>query len=114
MLKMTRVYFEVLQLSSHHFYIKLSKCSFCQDKIEYLGHIVTATSVQVDPQKLEAMVHWLVLHTLKQLRGLLSLTGYYRRFIAGYASIIAPLTDLLRRDAFFWSSEADLAFGKLK
>ena len=58
-------------LSSHNFYIKLSKCSFCQDKIEYLGHIVMVASVQADPQKLEAMVHWLVPLTLKQLRGFL-------------------------------------------
>ena len=36
-------------LSSHHFYIKLSKCSFCQDKIEYLSHIVTTAGVQADP-----------------------------------------------------------------
>ena len=51
-------------LSSHNFYIKLSKCSFCQDKIEYLGYIVTVVGVQADPQILEAMVHWPVPLTL--------------------------------------------------
>ena len=101
-------------LSSQNFYIKLSKCSFCQDKIEYLGHIVTVTGVQVDPQILEAMVHWPVPLALKQLRGFLGLPGYYWRFIAGYASIVALLTDLLCHDAFFWSSKADLAVVKLK
>ena len=60
------------------------------------------------------MVHWPVPSNLKQLRGFLGLTGYYRHFIAGFASIAAPLTDLLRRDAFLWGPKADLAFAKLK
>ena len=101
-------------LSSNRFYVKLSKCFFCQGQIEYLGYIVTAAGVQADPQKLEAMVHWPVPSNLKQLRGFLGLTGYYRRFIAGFASIVAPLTDLLRRDAFLWGPKAELAFAKLK
>ena len=101
-------------LSSNHFYVKLSKCFFCQGQIEYLGHIVTATGVQADPQKLEAMVHWPVPSNLKQLRGFLGLTGYYRLFIAGFAFIAAPLTVLLRREAFLWGPKAELAFAKLK
>ena len=54
-------------LSSNHFYLKLSKCFFCQGQIEYLGHIVTAAGVQANPQKLEAMVHRPVPSNLKQL-----------------------------------------------
>ena len=101
-------------LSSNHFYVKLSKCFFCQGRIEYLGHIVTAAGVQADPQKLEAMVHWPVPSTLKQLHGFLGLMGYYRRFIAGFASIAAPLTDLLHYDAFLWGPKAEHAFVRLK
>ena len=75
---------------------------------------MTAASVQADPQKLEDMVHWPIPSNLKQLRGFLGLMGYYRRFIAGFASIAAPLTDLLRRDAFLWGPKVELAFAKLK
>ena len=65
------------KLSSHNFYVKLSKCLIFQGQIEYLGHIVTATGVHADPRKLEAMVHWSVPCTLKQLHVFLGLTGYY-------------------------------------
>jgi hypothetical protein len=94
--------------------VKLSKCLFCQESIEYLGHIVSAQGVHADPSKLEAMVKWPIPTTVKQLRGFLGLTGYYRRFIANYASIAAPLTNLLRRDSFSWSPAASAAFEALK
>ena len=101
-------------LHTNHFFVKLSKCFFCQDNIEYLGHIVSSSGVKADPHKLVVMSNWPTPSTTKQLRGFLGLTGYYRRFIKGYASIAAPLTDLLRKDCFHWSSAADTAFAALK
>ncbi|MCI74155.1 reverse transcriptase, partial [Trifolium medium] len=60
------------------------------------------------------MVKWPIPTTVKQLRSFLGLTGYYHRFIANYASIAAPLTDLLRHEAFVWSDFAASAFTALK
>ncbi|RVW39894.1 Retrovirus-related Pol polyprotein from transposon 297 [Vitis vinifera] len=96
------------------FYVKLSKCHFCQETIEYLGHIVSTGGVRPDQQKLDAMMKWPIPRTLKHLRGFLDLTGYCRRFIHGYASIAALLMDLLRKDAFNWTPEVTMAFDALK
>ncbi|KAL9425761.1 hypothetical protein AB3S75_032681 [Citrus x aurantiifolia] len=68
----------LLCLQFHQFFVKLSKCLFFQEAIDYLGHIISASGVRADPQKIEAMVHWPPPQTTKQFRGFLGLTGYYR------------------------------------
>lgn len=84
------------------------------ESIEYLGHIVSAKGVHADPSKLVAMEKWPIPVSVKQLRGFLGLTCFYRRFIAHYASIAAPLIDLLHHNSFCWSEEATTAFLALK
>lgn len=96
------------------FFLKGSKCLFGQRQLEYLGHIVSGKGVQPDPSKIKAMVEWPTPSCLKSLRGFLGLIGFYRRFIKGYATIASPLTALLRKDCFQWSSEAQMAFESLK
>ena len=105
----------VLQcLADTQLFAKRSKCQFCQTSIEYLVHIVSAAGVKPDPRKIQAMTDWPIPKNLKQLRGFIGLTGYYRRFIQGYAAIATPLTNLLKKDAFMWDSLAQTSFDELK
>ncbi|XP_057755398.1 uncharacterized protein LOC130974540 [Arachis stenosperma] len=101
-------------LQQNTLYAKLSKCLFGVSEIDYLGHTITKEGVHMEKEKVKAVVEWQVPKNLKQLRGFLGLTGYYRRFIKGYASLAAPLTNLLKKDAFFWNNDAEEAFLKLK
>ncbi|XP_062109432.1 uncharacterized protein LOC133820560 [Humulus lupulus] len=101
-------------LQEHQFFVKGSKCKFFQTTIDYLGHLVSAQGVCADPAKISAMVDWPIPKTIKQLRGFLGLTGYYRRFVAHYATIAAPLTEMLKKDCFMWTPAAATAFATLK
>jgi hypothetical protein len=101
-------------LLDNEFCLKQSKCSFAQQSIEYLGHIVSAAGVGPDPAKISVMVDWPQPKSVKQLRGFLGLTGFYRKFVHHYASLAAPLTALLKRDAFIWNETTQHAFEALK
>nr|XP_016500597.1 PREDICTED: uncharacterized mitochondrial protein AtMg00860-like [Nicotiana tabacum] len=95
-------------------FARLSKCSFGQSKVEYLGHIITWEGVAKDPSKIEAMINWPISKSIKALREFLGLTGYYIRFIQSYGIINRSLTSLLKKNAFQWSAETNTAFLALK
>ncbi|RVW71683.1 Transposon Ty3-I Gag-Pol polyprotein [Vitis vinifera] len=95
-------------------YAKSNKCFFGHSSIEYLGHVISSGGVYTDPQKVAAVRDWPTPITLKQLRGFLGLTGYYRRFVKDYGKIAKPLTDLLKKDIFHWTEGSNQAFMALK
>ncbi|XP_026459249.1 uncharacterized protein LOC113359896 [Papaver somniferum] len=101
-------------LRQHQLFAKFSKCTFSQSSLQYLGHIITAQGVAADPEKIKCMQDWPIPTNLKQLRGFLGLTGYYRKFVRGYGTICKPLTDLLKNNSLHWSTLALDAFNSLK
>lgn len=78
------------------FGLKLSpeKCVFVQMSVRYLGHVVSRNGIETDPEKIAALKTWPVPQTLRELKSFLGFSGYYRRFVKGYSSIVKPLHNL--------------------
>lgn len=65
----------LLTLRQHRLFAKASKCTFAATQLDYLGHIISGQGVKADPKKLEAIASWPEPTSLRELRGLLGLTG---------------------------------------
>jgi hypothetical protein len=102
-------------LRADQWQIKLSKCSFAQQEIAYLGHVISARGVTTDSSKVDAVTSWPVPANCRELRGFLGLAGYYRKFVRHFAVISKPLTQLLKKNTHFvWTQDHDHAFRTLK
>lgn len=104
------------KLRHHNLYANAKKCDFFKSELEFLGHIICRDGVKVDPKKTDTVRRWPQPTTIKELRGFLGLANYFRRFIQGYSSIVAPLTNLTRKDANIseWNAACDVAFQTVK
>ncbi|XP_078496945.1 uncharacterized protein LOC144753011 [Lissotriton helveticus] len=97
--------------------IKASKCQIGQGSVVYLGHLVGRGAVQPLQAKIEAIMAWEPPKTQTEVRAFLGLTGYYRRFVKGYGTIVAPLTELTSKKQprrVVWTEACQQAFEKLK
>lgn len=102
-------------MQENGFVAKRSKCTFGQTKVEYLGHIVSSERLTVDLMKVNTIRSWPVPTSIKEVRGFLSIVGYYRKFIKGFTTIAAPISDLLHKSLLFvWTVVAQTAIDQLK
>lgn len=93
-------------LHTHGLKVKLSKCSFSQTQVAYLGHIISTHSVAMNPSKIQYIVNWPKPQTIKALHSFLGMTGYYRKFISHFGLITKPLSDMLKAHNFIWTPDA--------
>nr|GEY44522.1 hypothetical protein [Tanacetum cinerariifolium] len=85
------------------------------DNVAFLGHIVSAEGITMDPAKVEAITKWPRPTSVTEVRSFLGLAGYYRRFVEGFSRLALPLTKLMRKDEkIVWNEEREKSFEELK
>lgn len=95
--------------------IKWKKCSFFQQKIEFLGFEIEKGTIKASTTKTKCVTNYKKPTTTKEIQRFLGLTGYFRRFIQNYSTIALPLSKLLRQDAKFqFGNDQYQAFERLK
>ncbi|XP_071688789.1 uncharacterized protein [Rutidosis leptorrhynchoides] len=107
-----RVVLETLR--SKKLFAKFSKCEFWLQQVAFLGHVVSAEGIMMDPSKIEAITNWSRPTSVVEVQSFLGLAGYYRRFVEGFSTIILPFTKLLRKGKnFVWTDERQKSFDEL-
>ena len=98
-------------LRENQFYVKREKCEFAQPKVHFLGHVVSQGELRMDEEKVKAIQDWKAPTKVTELHSFIGLANYYRKFISGYSTKVAPLTELLKKNKpWVWSKECQGAF----
>jgi transposase InsO family protein len=95
--------------------LKVAKCNFFQSHLDFLGFEVSAEGIRPGRRKTDAVEKFPTPSNQHEVRQFLGLSGFFRRFIKGYALIARPLTDLLQKDSVWtWDEAQKSAFDNIK
>jgi hypothetical protein len=108
----------VMTLRENSWKLAPGKCVWEVAAVHFVGFLVNKYGIHVDPAKVKPLVDWLVPKSVREVRAFLGITGFYRRFIKGYAALVSTLHKLIQKEQNFqiweWSLEAINAFQQLK
>ncbi|KAK8929046.1 hypothetical protein KSP39_PZI017906 [Platanthera zijinensis] len=107
-----RLLFDILR--KEKLFINLKKCSFLAESVHFLGFIISASGVSVDPEKVQSIREWPIPSAIHEARSFHGLATFYQRFVRGFSSIMASFTSCLRKGDFQWTAAATRAFEEIK
>ena len=102
------------RLRKYNLKLKMKKCAFARQQVEFLGHIVSPDGLAVDPSKVSAVKNWPIPKTLKDVQSFLGFCNYYRRFIKDFAKIAKDLYSVKDEKPLQWTFACQSAFDTLK
>lgn len=96
--------------------INTEKSRFCMSRIVFLGYVIDKNGIQPDPERIQPILDFPQPKTVRDVRRLIGMASWYRRFINNFSSITAPISELIRKskEKLVWNDEAEEAFAQLK
>jgi hypothetical protein len=103
------------KLRSNQLYAKFSKCEFWLTEVAFLGHVISAGGISLDPSKVKDVLNWMPPTNASEIWSFLILVGYYHWFIKDFSKIAKPMTRLLEKNKDFdWTEGCQSSFEELK
>lgn len=87
------------RLKAHNLTISREKSSFCHKRLSFLGYILTEKGLEANPDRIQPILTYKRPETVKDVRRLVGLANWYRRFMPNAAEKLAPLSDLITKDS---------------
>jgi len=105
----------IKRLEENDLYVKPGKCKWKVKEVGFLGVVIGLEGIKMEEEKVKGVLKWPTPKSVKDVQKFLGLANYYHRFIKGFATVVRPLHDLIKKDKKWeWTEKEEKAFEELK
>ena len=103
------------KMAENDLFVKPEKCVWNIREVGFLEVIIGLDGIKIKKEKIQRVVDWLVLRSVKNMQKFLELTNYYRQFVKDFARVAKLLHEMIKKDVKWnWREKWQKAFEKLK